>query len=100
MLSQVKTKSYHCLSGNGKWMNIVACPPARRPRPTRPAYLDGPLGTLELDALGPLGSRGTLDAYHLQDAVVEAGPDSVLVDPFGQLKAARRRVIDTSEATH
>ena len=26
MLSQVKTKSYHCLSGNGKWTNIVACP--------------------------------------------------------------------------
>lgn len=26
MLSQVKTKSYHCLSRNGKWTNIVACP--------------------------------------------------------------------------
>ena len=37
---------------------------------------------LNLDTLGALSRRSTLDS-HLQNAVLESSPDTVLVDPLG-----------------
>ena len=57
-------------------------------------YVLAPLGAhrraLDLDALRLLDGRGALEG-HLEDPVLEPGPDVVLVDAFGQLQAPPER---------